>query len=255
VHAGLRTRIERNRELYRSSLRQFLTFADHFVRIPKTPADSVTPCWHNGFLSGLDAVALYSFMALRKPRNYFEIGSGYSTQFARRAIQDHRLPSSITSIDPAPRAAVDSICDRSVRSPVEQLPLEIFDELQADDILFVDPSHRVFMNSDSTAIFLDILPRLAPGVLVQFHDIFLPLDYPPEWSSRFYSEQYLLACYILADGQRFGVTLPNAFIKEDRELNEILSPLWQRPELHGVERHGCSFWIESGTNRLPDPRA
>jgi hypothetical protein len=128
---------------------------------------------------------------------------------------------------------------------VEQLPLELFDELQAGDVLFVDPSHRVFMNSDSTVVFLDILPRLPAGVLLQFHDIFLPLDYPPEWSSRCYSEQYLLACYILADGPRFGITLPNAFISEDKELNGTLAPLWARPELQGVERHGCSFWIES----------
>jgi hypothetical protein len=125
VDAALRSRIERNREFYRRSLREFLAFADDFVRIPKIPADLVAPCSHNGFLSGLDAVALYSFMALRKPRNYFEIGSGYSTQFARRAIQDHRLQTAITLRG---RRSIPSAID-ACELRWNKLPLELFDEL------------------------------------------------------------------------------------------------------------------------------
>lgn len=106
------------------------------------------------------------------------------------------------------------------------------------------PHTRVFTNSDVTTVFLDIVPRLAPGVLVQFHDIFWPSDYPPEWNQRYYSEQYLLACYILAGGERMEIELPNAFISGDERLGALLSPLWEWPELAGLERHGCSFWIQ-----------
>jgi hypothetical protein len=244
VHGALYERIEQNRNVYRSYLNQFASLTDSLTRVPKKSDGSMSPYWQNGFLSGLDAVALYSFVALYKPRRYFETGSGHSTRFVRQAINDHHLTTTITSIDPAPRVAVESICDRRLSMPVEQVSLDLFDELEAGDILFVDSSHRVFTNSDVTAIFIDVLPRLVPGVLVHFHDIFLPLDYPPEWSGRYYSEQYLLACYLLAGGGKFEIRLPNAFISGDPELAIALSKLWERPELEGVERHGCSFWVE-----------
>ena len=66
------------------------------------------------------------------------------------------------------------------------------------------------MNSDVAVFFLDILPNLAPGVVVHIHDVFLPDDYPPQWIERYYSEQYLLACYLLAESTKFDVILPNS---------------------------------------------
>lgn len=214
VHPTLCERIEQNRNVYRSYLDPFTPFADDLTRIPEKSDGLMSPYWQNGFLSGLDAVALYCFVALHKPRRYFETGSGHSTRFVRQAIIDHNLPTTITSIDPAPRVAVESICDQRLSMPVEQVSLEVFDELEAGDMLFVDSSHRVFTNSDVAAIFVDVLPRLAPGVLVHFHDIFLPLDYPPEWSDRYYSEQYLLACYLLAGEKslRFGCRMPSSAV-------------------------------------------
>jgi Methyltransferase domain len=244
AHPALYERIAQNRSVYQSYLDQFVAFADDLTRIPKTSDGLMSPYWQNSFLSGLDAVALYCFVALHKPRRYFETGSGHSTRFVRQAIGNHNLPTTITSIDPAPRVAVESICDQRLNMPVEQVPLGLFDELEAGDILFVDSSHRLFTNSDVAAIFVDVLPRLAPGVLVHFHDIFLPLDYPPEWSGRYYSEQYLLACYLLAGGKKLEIRLPNAFISGDPELGTALSQLWEQPALEGVERHGCSFWVE-----------
>jgi hypothetical protein len=58
-------------------------------------------------------------------------------------------------------------------------------------VLFIDSSHHSFTNSDVTAFYLDILPRLKSGVVIQIHDVFFPYDYPPEWSDGFYNEQYL----------------------------------------------------------------
>ena len=93
---------------------------------------------------------------------------------------------------------MDAVCDTVIRQPLETLDTAgIIENLQAGDILFVDGSHRCFTNSDVTVVFLEILPRLQPGVLVHFHDILLPYDYPPAWSRRYYSEQYLLACWLL----------------------------------------------------------
>jgi hypothetical protein len=99
------------------------------------------------------------------------------------------------------------------------------------------------MNSDSTVMFLDVIPRLKPGVLVEIHDITLPCDYPVAWKNRYYAEQYLLAAYLLADGNRFDIALPSAFVSDDAEMKEILSPLWAAPAMKNVEKFGCSFWF------------
>ena len=76
-------------------------------------------------------------------------------------------------------------------------------------MLFIDSSHRSFTNSDVTAFYLDILPRLKSGVLIHIHDVFLPYDYPPEWSDRFYNEQYLLACVLLTRNPAYEIQLAN----------------------------------------------
>jgi hypothetical protein len=195
-------------------------------------------------MPALDGVALYSLIAMKQPKYFLEVGSGTSTKFARRAITDHRLNTKIISIDPHPRAEIDMLCDQIIREPVEAISLDIFDQLGRGDILFVDNSHRVFTNSDATVIFLDVIPRLKPGVLVEIHDVTLPYDYPTIWKDRFYSEQYLLAAYLLAQGHRFDILLPNAFISGDNELNKILTPLWQEAKMKNVETHGASFWIQ-----------
>src|SRR5262249_24729176 len=139
-----------------------------------------------GFFPGLDVVALYYFLSAFEPTTFLEVGSGNSTMVARRAIRDQRLATTITSIDPMPRANIDGICDVVLREPLENLSdLSIFEQLRAGDILFLDSSHRVFMNSDVSVFFIDILPVLNPGVLVHIHDVFLPDDYPPEWIERY----------------------------------------------------------------------
>ena len=233
--------LDRGRASYQSLLRQFVQYTEWFSRIGRDEApDSISPYWRNVWMPPLDAIALYSFLALKRPRRYFEIGSGHSTRFARRAITDHRLETEVVSIDPHPRAEIDSICDRVIRRPLEEVDLGIFGELGAGDILFFDGSHCCFMNSDVTVFFLEVLPRLRPGVLVQIHDIYLPLDYPEQRAWHHESEQYLLAVLLLGGGNLASVVLPNAFISTDAELTSLLDPI-QRAL--GLPCHGGSFWL------------
>jgi hypothetical protein len=235
--------INSQRRLYRSHLEAFLPHIDQLSRIPTREAASTEPYWINGWMPGLDGVALYGFMAANKPKLYLEVGSGNSTKFARKAIIDHNLKTKIMSIDPYPRAEIDALCDEIIRKPLEDVDLQIFDRLEPNDIVYIDNSHRVFMNSDAMVFFLDILPGFKPGIYVQIHDITLPYDYPKEWINRYYSEQYVLAAYLLARGNLFDIVLPGTFISRDHELNRILAPLWQKDEMTGVETHGCSFWL------------
>jgi len=236
--------LNEGRARYEETLRGYLSLADDFASIPlEAPAEDPVPRWNNPFFTGTDAMSLYAMLTLHRPGFYVEVGSGNSTRFARRAIQSRRLATDVVSIDPEPRLEIDGLCDRIIRKPLEQIAPEWFDMLQPRDFLFVDSSHRCFMNSDVTVIMLDILPRLKPGVFVHFHDIFLPYDYPEEMSQRYYSEQYLLACYLLAGGRRFQVEAPVQFIYRDPELSGILGPVWQRPEIAPVQMNGGSFWI------------
>jgi hypothetical protein len=99
------------------------------------------------------------------------------------------------------------------------------------------------MNSDATVSFLDVLPRLAPGVLVEFHDICLPWDYPIQFKDFYYSEQYLLAAYLLAEGDTIEIVLPNFFVSTEPELHHVLDPLWDRFTWSATPTNGLSFWI------------
>ena len=245
-HPMLYDIINKNRGLYKSTLESFLALSKFFTAINERPTANSTPAdpyWINGWMAALDGIALYSFLVINKPKIYMEVGSGNSTKFARKAIVNHNLDTKIISIDPFPRAEINQICDEVIRRPVEDIDLKIFDRLGSNDILYVDNSHRALMNSDATTIFLDVIPRLKPGVLVEIHDILLPCDYANEWIDRHYSEQYLLAAYILAKGSLFDIILPNTFISHDNELRGIMAPLWDVEEMKNVEKHGCSFWI------------
>lgn len=115
--------------------------------------------------------------------------------------------------------------------------------MNENDILFIDNSHRILPNSDSLVFFLEILPRLKNGVIVHLHDIYLPYDYPQFMCDRFYSEQYGLAIYLLANSQNFNIILPNFFISMDKELSGIISPVWSNKNIENAERHGGSFWM------------
>jgi hypothetical protein len=159
------------------------------------------------------------------PQVYFEIGSGNSTKFARHAMRAGDLKTKVISVDPHPRAEIDALCDKVFRMPLEESDHKIFSSLQAGDILFFDGSHRVFTNSDVAVFFLEILPSLPPGILVHIHDIFLPLDYPPEWNYRFYFGQYILAAMLLCQNRPFDVVLPNRYVTSDPEILEIASEL------------------------------
>src|SRR5205085_7340172 len=121
---------------------------------------------------------------------------------------------------------------------------ERFDALAAGDILFIDGSHRVFMNSDVAVLFLDVLPRLKPGVLVHIHDIYLPSDYPPRIIDWYYSEQYMLAAALLAGHQNFRVLLPGHYVASQPEIAGVLDGFWSRAEMKEVPRGATSFWLE-----------
>ena len=242
AHPELLKIIESNRKVYHEYLQAIMSYSGQLQKITQTP-DETLPHWNNGFLPGLDILGVYTMLSHHKPKKYLEVGSGNSTKVAYLAKKDQSLETEIISIDPFPRAEIDALSDKIVRKPFETVTEDITNELNAGDILFIDNSHRILPNSDAMVFFMETLPRIKPGVIIQIHDIYLPYDYPQFMCDRAYSEQYGLAFYLLAAPEKFEVLLPNFFISADAELSTILDPFWNHPNLTGVEKHGGSFWF------------
>ena len=243
-HARLAAILAQGRQEYANRLCEFLSFQEELLRIGLDPTP-IEPGWiqHPPWMLALDGVSLYGFMRSLAPSRYVEIGSGNSTKFVARAHRDGRLDTRITSIDPRPRAEIDELCDEVIRAPLETVDLTVFEGVRAGDMVFFDGSHRAFMNSDAVVFFLEILPALPPGVLVGVHDILLPWDYPPQWGQRYYSEQYLLGSYLLAEGATITPVLPCHYVGLEPSLKEILAPLWSNERMRGVDTRGFTFWL------------
>lgn len=247
-HDMLYRMINANRSQYRELLEKALTYREQLWQIKeaKDETSPLLPGWNNEFLPGLDIVSIYTMLATYRPRHYVEVGSGNSTKVAYKAKQEQGLSTIITSIDPQPRAEIDSLADVVIRKPLQDVDLASLPVLEANDILFIDNSHHILPNSDCTVFFMELLPQLKPGVIVHVHDVYLPYDYPQFMCDRYYSEQYGLAAFLLANPDRYQPLLPNYFISEDAELSAVLAPFWGHPVAAKAERHGGSFWLRIG---------
>ncbi|MDP2318340.1 MAG: class I SAM-dependent methyltransferase [Acidobacteriota bacterium] len=205
--------------------------------------------FRNEYFAGLDAALYYALIRDLKPRRVIEIGSGFSTRIADLALRRNRTSGhagDLVCIEPFPQARLlDAKPTMTlIEQPVEQVPLEVFDALEANDILFIDSSHAVKFGGDVCREFLEILPRLKPGVWVHVHDIFFPGDYPARWlvgQRRAFNEQYLLEAF-LAFNPQFAVRAANHWLGQDHAaLVAGLCP----PALVPAGDHGTgSFWMQ-----------
>ena len=199
----------------------------------------MNPYWNNGWFPALDGCVLMHFMLKYRPKCYLEIGSGNSTIFAHHAKTFGDLDTAIVSIDPQPRRGIDQLCTQVVRSGLQNVDLTIFDKLVAGDILFLDGSHLVFTDSDTTVFFLEVLPRVRPGVLIHIHDIFWPIDYPEEWGTRYYSEQYMLAMLLIYAPDKYETLFASAHVSDI--FRKKVSSLTNGQPVSNV--YGTSFWM------------
>jgi hypothetical protein len=209
------------------------------------PGDPLRPYWFNAWFPPLDALSLAAVLKAFRPKTYLEVGSGNSTKFARKAVQEHNLSTKIISIDPSPRAEIDSICDEIIRRPLEDLDLKVFSRLCGGDVVFIDNSHHCFMNSDVTVFFTEVIPALQSGVVYGMHDIFLPDDYHLIWADRYYNEQYLLMMYLLGGASGDQLLFPASYVARHSTHRNRLKAFGSRiglPELADLGT-GC-FWLK-----------
>lgn len=147
------------------------------------------PRWIQDWFPTLDAAAAYAMVRTRAPKRIIEVGSGHSTRFMKRAVDDGGLQTRITAIDPQPSRFVDRLDIEFMKATLGSAGLHIFANLEAGDILFIDSSHILMPGSDVDDLLNRVLPTLPSGTLVHIHDIFLPDDYPEIWGWRGYNEQ------------------------------------------------------------------
>lgn len=161
----------------------------------------------NDHYESVDAELLYGMVRSLKPRRMIEVGCGRSSlltlqALAKNAGEEQGYVCQYTSIDPyPPQYAVDALRGKAkqVIAPVQDVPVEMFQTLGENDILFIDSTHVLNIGSDVQYEILEILPRLRAGVVVHLHDIFFPKEYPRHWVMKrhmFWTEQYLLQAFL-----------------------------------------------------------
>jgi hypothetical protein len=180
-----------------------------------------------------------------RPRRVIELGSGHSTLATAQAARENAAeghPVVLEVFDPFPSVVAPELpgLERLERLGAQQVPLETFDRLGDGDVLFVDTTHTVKVGSDVNHIMLEVLPRLAPGVVVHLHDIFLPYEYPKVWLEDYglyWTEQYLLQAF-LAFNSGYEILASVYALKRERarEMAALLPPgHW--------EGRGAAFWM------------
>jgi hypothetical protein len=198
------------------------------------------------------AAALHCMIRFFQPQRIAEVGSGNSSKIINDAIgcniREFGSRPSYTVIDPYPeQARINRLVNlsRVVPDLVENVPVSFFSELGDGDILFIDSSHMVKTGGDVNFLILDVLPTLAPGVVIHFHDIPMPNEYPEVWHTNpafraFFTESYLLQAFLSCNAE-FEVLLSMAVTnKNGDELIQRAFPHYD-PMRHSLQ--SGSIWL------------
>ena len=209
--------IQMNEAAQLNLLESFSKFRDEYQQFPTGKTQEHNRFYlGNGLFDGVDALVAYCMIRHFQPRLIIEVGSGFSSLVLGQAVEKNKN-SGLICIEPFPREflregfpGLQSLIEKKV----QDIDLEFFSQLGSGDILFIDSSHTVKIGSDVNYLFLEVLPRLNPGVIVHVHDIFLPFEYRRDWvldEFRFWTEQYLLQAFLTFNSE-FEVLLANYYL-------------------------------------------
>lgn len=223
-------------------------FAEIYPDIPfgEDPLPGLRYHYNNQSYAYSDAVILHCMLRHIKPRRFIEIGSGYSscvTLDTNQLFLGGQIR--MTFIEPYTDLLMSLISDADrdhvniISSRLQDVDLDVFRTLEAGDILFVDSTHVSRIDSDVNRVFFDILPVLASGVVIHFHDVFYPFEYPKHfiYYGRAWNELYLLRAFLQYNSD-FRVLLMNTFMTHfHRPFFEEVMPLC-------LTNTGGSIWLE-----------
>ncbi|MEO5998773.1 MAG: class I SAM-dependent methyltransferase [Chitinophagaceae bacterium] len=200
-------------------------FAKTYQSIPFTEERQITLRYYynNDWYRYSDAIFLHLVIRYFKPKSIIEVGSGFSSA-VMLDTNDLFFDGAIntTFIEPYPERLLsifteaDNEKHKIIRINLQDVNLEVFDNLEENDILFIDSTHVTKTNSDVNKIFFEILPRLKKGVLIHFHDIFYPFEYPKkwvlEWKGFGWNEDYILRAFLMHNTE-YRIVLFNTFLE------------------------------------------
>jgi predicted O-methyltransferase YrrM len=207
--------------------------------------------FENDYYSYSDGIILYSMIRHFKPKRIIEIGSGFSSANMLDTSElffDSQI--NFTFIEPYPEERLIPIMkqrDREkitiIKKDVQAISLKVFEKLQAGDILFVDSTHAVKTGSDVNYILFEILPALQRGVLIHFHDIFYPFEYPKDWVLNGYgwNEAYFLKAFLM-NNNNYDIRIFIDYLHLHHEASFLEMPL-------AVKGSGSSLWIQKNEVR------
>lgn len=193
-----------------------------------------------------DGIILFCIINHLNPKKIIEVGSGYSSCLildTNEIFFDNSID--FISIEPHPELLFSLLRENDsekmslLKMKLQDVDINLFKSLQANDILFVDSSHVSKINSDVNCLFFGILPALESGVHIHLHDIFYPFEYPKEWiyEGRAWNESYLLRAF-LSYNRSFRITLFTSFLQSfHKDYLERKIPLLTR-------HNGGSIWIQ-----------
>lgn len=236
-------------------LRQLVNF---FNSIPftETKSNRFRYYYQNPSYGFGDALIYWSMLNFFRPKHIVEVGSGFSSALALDTIDLLALPTIATFIDPYPevaRAATAPLSAPHTILPikVQSIDLALVEDLEKDDILFIDSSHVVKTGSDVHFEITEMLPRLRPGVIVHFHDVTYPFEYGAPWvtiDNYSWNELYFLHTFLMYNSE-FEIIFFNDLIGRDLPQNvKTLAPA----QSHKFQlSRGAGLWLRRASRRCP----
>ena len=202
----------------------------------------------------VDAHIYWSIIRYFKPKQIIEIGAGQSTLLAGQACllneKESGVVTALTAIEPCPGEVFEGGIPgltNLVQLKVQDVDPALWASLGSGDILFIDSSHVIASGNDVHFEYLEILPRLKPGVFVHIHDISLPKRYPDSYMDMqfYWNEQYLLQAF-LTHNSKFEVIWPGNYLMEKcpKEMNALFPEIAEMRKVF-PQSEPSAFWIRS----------
>ena len=217
------------------------------IPFPVTQSSDFRYYFENNFYSYGDALILSAFIQRFRPNRIIEVGCGFSSAVILDTL-DRLAPCSNTQcvfIEPFPDR-LNLLLKPSdykrvtiIEQTVQKVEVALFLGLQENDILFFDTTHVLKTGSDVQHELFTILPRLNPGVLIHFHDVFDGFEYPDAWvlqENRSWNELYALRAFLM-NNSKYKIMLMNATIAKNypEEVCSISNDFMKNP--------GGALWL------------
>ena len=245
--------IDFNTDFQLKLLQEISAYYDKVPDFPVEKNQSYRFYYDNDYYSYPDTTVMTCLMQHLRPKKIVDVGGGNTTTLMLD-INQHLLtdaPMEITLIEPHPERIEEMMAGESsvkrINSKVQDCDLEVFRQLRAGDIVFLDTTHVSKMGSDVNYFAFNVFPVLQPGVIIHIHEMFYPFEYPKEFFSvgKAWNEIYFWRAF-LTHNRAYEILLHNSFLakKYPNKLRELLPNYFKtgRKEIN-VQNEGSSLWL------------